>query len=662
MQEHTTGRLNPPRRHVCPRSLGILIAVTLTAFPALAPAPVLAVVIDPPLDPEDAATDWRWIGLVADGAPSPTCGSAADWTERLLFDPGDGSAVPPGLQRFCVYEAIDPAADSTQLEDLVKQGHLTALERDHMAVGSQADELRGAVYEELRRHFLDQAGAVAMPQSSGVAPRLAFLDTAPTNEVDPENGWTDSSPHGYTLINIARELLCDISTEGCVAKIVSRLTLAHKDLTPMRDSVNGGYIGTIGELAEAIRREVNVWRQAGAVEPLILDLSLGWPGELFGGGAQVVADMPLDVQAVHDAIRDAVCRGVLIVAAAGNAAGGPDPAYGPLYPAAWEARPAPSSATCAGALELGAHDPTLWPAGYWPLVYAAGGVGETNAPLVNARDGGEPRLVAFADHAIVQDPRPGPTTIATGTSVSAVVVATAAAAAWHVRPGDKVHEIMEIVYQAGDNLGRVAGFCLGGAGCLADVHRVSVCQTAHDACAIGGTCPPLPACATPQPFDLSSVDFNLFLASASTYDLSMVTGTSTFPECLEDQTVAYEVPPEDPCPHWQYHGMAIDIVINPQPGSNPCPSCLIGTDSPLMGKSATGTLYFEIDSEFQSDLTDPTLIVGSNAYNLSAAGPFIAGSKLLVTGVPDPGSSPAFLSFTVGGEQSTISPLLVVDP
>ena len=669
-QDTSSGRQNPSRRLNRSRIFGTLAAITLTAFPALGPgsAPRAAfaqyeVVIDPPLDPQDAATEWRWIGLVPEDPPLPPeyeCPGADGWSARLLFDSEDGVPVPPGLRRFCLYEAIDPSADPLRLKSLLRQGELNDLARDHMAVGLQSDELKRAVWEELHQHFLDQAGAVALPQGSTTLPRLAFLDTAPTDEIRPEDGWTDSSPHGYTLINMAKELLCTTTTGGCVAQVVSRLTLAHKDLSPQRDPVHGGYIGTLGELAQAIRREVSDEWQAGAARPLILDLSLGWDGGLFGGGEQVVTAMPPDVQAVHDALRDAACRGVLVVAAAGNTGGGPEEVFGPLYPAAWEARRAPDFAACTGALEPGAVDPTLWPAGYWPLIYAAGGVQEEGEPLVTARDGGEPRLVAFADHGVAEDPRPGPTAVLAGSSVGAAVVSAAAAAVWHYRPGGKVHEIMEIVYQAGDDLGRGAGFCLGGAGCPFTVRRVSVCQTVHDACVRGGACPPLPACVTPQALDLSAIDLSLFLASADTFDLSAAAATATFPECEGNETVLYQEFPVDPCPHWQYYGLAVELWSNPQPGSNPCPSCLLEYEEGLTGN--TGTLYLEIDSRFEGVLSDPTLIIDSYAYNLSTGLPLTAGSKLEVVHVPDPGSSPAFLAFTVGGDQSAISPLLVVDP
>lgn len=612
-----------------------------------------------------AATSWRWIG-VKDGLESPACPDATGWTAEPLFAQEDPAPIPRGLRRFCLYESSEGEGDPARLRNLVRRRELSAVAPDHMAVGTSANELKAAVWEELRDHFLAQAGAVALSAGPGPLPRLAFADTGPTNDADPENGWDDTSAHGYTLANLAKDLLC--GPAGCLARITSRLALPHTNLGPVRHPVHGGYIGTVGEVAVAIRREVHAWETAAAGDRLILNLSLGWDGTLFGGGQANVNDMPLDVQAVYKAIENAVCRGALVIAAAGNRGGGPDPEIGPLHPAAWERRPAPSYRTCARALRgTGAPNRKLWPAKYWPLVYAAGGVDAASAALANARPRSEPGLAAFADHAVTDDNRSAPTAVLTGSSGSAAVVSAAAAAVWHYRPRKKPHEVMELVYGGGVDLGRDAQLCVGvtrGQPCQRAVHRVSVCAAVVEACkAGGGACPAsLPACVSAGALDLSAADLSAFLASPHTdVDLDDASLSSQVPQC-GGETLHYSVRPPDPCPHRQHPGLTVELWSYSQPGTNPCSACWMDTDEPEgIAAGSTATLYVEIDPDFEGSLTAATLIVGSDTYSLAPASPLAAGERAVVESVPVPVdlTTPILLSFTLNDARSVLSPVLV---
>lgn len=621
------------------------------------------------LEPSDAETPWRWIGLKSD-LESHDCPDAPGWTAGPLFAQEDESPIPLGLRGFCLYEGTD--ADASPLKGLVGRGDLAAVAPDHMAVGTSANELKAAMWQELRDHFLARAGDVDLPVGPGPPPRLAFADTGPTNAVDPENGWTDSSPHGYTLANLAKELLCD-SAGACLAEVTSRLALPHTDLSPDRHPLLGGYIGTLGEAAVAIRGEVHAWETAAGGGPLIVNLSLGWDGVLFGGVQAKVEDMPLGVRAVYRAIEDAVCRGALVVAAAGNVGGGPDPESGPLHPAAWEQRPAPSYPSCVRALRgTGKPDPSLWPAAYWPLVWAAGGVGAGGGALANARPGGEPGLAAFADHAVAADSRGAPTATLTGSSVAAAVVSAAAAAVWHYRPGLKPHEVMALVYDGGDDLSRDAEYCLGGTAGLPcplaghAVRRVSLCAAVDQACASGGgACPAsLPSCPAVADLDLSSVDLGAFLDPPPTaVDLDDKTFSSAVTGC-GGETLHYSVRPPDPCPHHQYYGLTVELWIGPQPGSNPCSACWMDSNvNANLAGGGTATLRLEIDPDFDGTLTSPTLILGVETYDLDPASTLFAGDQAVIENVPVPldAETPILLSFTLNGTRSVVSPVLVTE-
>lgn len=98
---------------------------------------------------------------------------------------------------------------------------------------------------------------------------------------------------------------------------------ANEPFQPLPAAV-GGYVGSISELAEAIMEEVLHWQKKGDRRHLILNLSLGWDGELalLDGRApdlrtSKVEDLEPSVQAVYKALQFARKEGVLVIAAAG---------------------------------------------------------------------------------------------------------------------------------------------------------------------------------------------------------------------------------------------------------------------------------------------------------------------------------------------------------
>ncbi len=636
--------------------------------------------VDQPRDPQDAAIPWRWIGtrtdLTAD-CPEPvaTVPGVVPWKVRPLFKQDDGSSIPPGLLSLCVYERDRPA-DLAALRNLVTTGDLADVETDYMAGAPAASVLRDAVWQELRGHFLTQAGRVDLP-SVATPTRLALLDTGATHTTGAEK-YLGNSPHGYTLSNMAKDLLCDSGRAMCLAQVTARLALAYETFDQEsatgsgRNEAEGGLIGTIGDLAEAIRQEVHEWESSGSGERLVLNLSMAWLGD-FGGLQAAATDMPLAVQAVYRALRDATCRGALVIAAAGNAGGGPMAERGPLLPAAWEARPAPDLARCGNLIDSSELDPSNFPSGvrpYRPLIYAAGGIRSGGEALANARLGGTPRLVAFADHAVAVDPgRHVPTAILTGSSVAALVTSATAAAVWSYRPSLSSYQVMEIVYQSGDDLGRGANFCLGGSrrtpcpDSTLNVRRVSLCAAFTEACAGGDeACPPdLPTCgAWPgEALSLAATDRGSFVPVPSmivNLDTDVTQPYATTASVCRGENLLHKpsVTPLDPCPHRQYYGHTVESWTEPQPTSDPCPACELDYQSP-------GKLYVEIDEYFSGTLTDATLIIGSATYNLGL-GSLSAGDIALVEDIPmlADSSTPVSISFTVNHYSSATSSVLVL--
>lgn len=670
--------MNIPRD---PRSvlLPLTLAVWLLPFSTAEAVPV-----DRHLAVEDAAVDWRWIGLRSDAdgeCPRPEEGRAS-WIVSRLFDDeeagSDASSIPATLRRFCSYEHPWPKKrDLETIKALVKARKLSRVEPDYMAVASSG-VLAEETWQPLRDQFRAQVGRVGLPLTGATPVRLAVLDTQPTAVADTAAYAGGPSLHGYSLVNMAYDLLCDDDhRDRCLAQVTTRLALPYVYYAKARrigkSLDRGGFLGLIGEQARTIRREVRAWKKAGASnakggQRLVLNLSFAWDGR-FGGLEPDVSQMPLPVRAVYRALQESSCLGVLVVAAAGNRGGGPEPESGPLLPAAWEQHAAPDAAECQrmfGISPAGGRLSGGRAGAYRPLLHAAGGVRADGSPLFNARPRGLPRLAGFADHAVVQSRAGQPTATVTGTSVSALVVSAAAAAVWYYRPELPAHEVMETLYEAGEDLGTSSEFCLGGTSARPcsrkglRSRRVSLCRSVVAACGEGdGACPPAARTRScPQQAitlnHLAGLDLETFDRTALQLDLSSV--DVRYPPVAEcgGETVWYRRGhrPRNPCPHRQFFSSAVEAWTKPQPESNPCPNCIIRYASP-------GILRIEI-AGFKATLRDATLKLGATSYALGLPS-LREGDRVKVINVPDHAGEPVVLSFTLDGQdKSVLSPVLVL--
>ena len=412
-------------------SLSLLVLIllpTATAFASRGETP-------PP-------THWRWLGVKA-VTSSPCPAPVGPWSAQPAFPSAPAGST---LADYCTFTFTDSrpvtVSDEDQLLALVPAS-LSELGRDTMALGSLGTSAPQSVWKPLAKFFREQAGAVQIPYLPGSAKvRLTVVDTHPTDDIAPLS-LPANSDHGLTLLAMADQLLCNGELEthqsgDCIVTLASRLALSYVSYdaddptSSVQDTVLGGYVGTISELAQAIYDEVDHWQAQASLQgfgqapSLVLNLSVGWNPN-FGGLEDDPADMPLPARMVYDAIEKARCEGALVVAAAGNRTGGPRSGEGPMMPAAWANRPAPTTEKCGGgggAVVKNAGK-SLQP-GTTPFLYAAGGVQGTGHPLASARRHSLPERVAFGDHGVIETATGDPTAILTGSSVATLARSSSA--------------------------------------------------------------------------------------------------------------------------------------------------------------------------------------------------------------------------------------------
>ena len=675
-----TAALDQPLRSETPRALGSnnparAHSVWTTAWTLLALALLTLILAQPAaaIEPSLSCQDWGWVA-VKEEAENPCPDPGGLWMVRHLFDDGTVSSpddLPPLLRPYCYYEHPE-AGDGTTIPELPG---ISEASRNCLTVSPAGDGLDDVTWSALSEQFALEAGIGETPLTDGKPVRLALLDTAATrsNEVADYPG---NSLHGYTLANLATSLLC--VDQDCPVQLTSRLALPYLSFDPKdgslsdRDDVRGGYLGTQADLALAIWTETQHWLRGGGLsgQRLILNLSLGWDGDHFGGLEEDVFQMPLPAQAIHRAIEVASCRGALVIAAAGNAAGGPSEGTGPLLPAAWEQRSAPDWDTCFQLLGTAPNpedvpvDPD--PADYRPLVYAVGGVDASGGALANGRELGMPRLAAIGRHGVAESHVAGqPTATLTGTSVSTVVASSAAAMVWYYQPEIAWWEVMDRLYDTGTDLSFGADFYFETGAPGPTTRQLSICQAVEATCPGGSQClGEEPRCLGGSP-SFGTLDFSGFLTTVGqTVDGTHV-GTA-YPESMvvcEGEQMVYDLAMGLPvflCPHHQLNGVALEPWLAPQPGSTPCPNCTFDDDENAM--------FIEIASDYLGTLTDPILIVDTTLYSLDVQ-PLTAGDRAVVQNLTQvviaPGDEDKVtISFTVEtgapSPASDTSPVLVL--
>jgi hypothetical protein len=490
----------------------------------------------------DACPQNSWLGKpIVPDKPCPEALASPNGRWRLTEDP----------QRTCAYEwiSVEGKPSTPDIEALMKLG--LRLERDCQVVSAEAYEA-GANFPEamnaerigrlIARHmreldcplpsedeptvdtfkkspWLSCVGPWLAPQRKT---RVAVIDSAKFRITVGESRSHHATVVGRTITRISGPF---IEIHG--HKALPRSRVSDQDV--LFEDALGGHMGKWEDLAAAIREATNGWDPTN--ENLILNLSLGW-SSAFNSDEKGLENLgPAHVKALLD---DAVCKGALVIAAAGNRSTKDE--VGPLYPAAWEQeRP-----TCSSKLKDG----------YAPRVHAIGGVGWSRRPLAKTRAGALPRLTAASEaypgyrnaatEAMIEDQtiellkkwnlapnfgfdpstdlpdfddlnevlEVGPSTQSTlqnvdfgagaanysGTSIAAASASGVAALIWALRPELRAVTVMDILYEsavpvrAQSKAGTVswtASFGLSDQ--KAPVKRISVCHALHIACA-GDAC------------------------------------------------------------------------------------------------------------------------------------------------------------------------------
>ena len=116
------------------------------------------------------------------------------------------------------------------------------------------------------------------------------------------------------------------------------------------------------------------------------------------------------------------------------------------------------------------------------LVYGISGIDSFGNPLSNSRPRSNSRIVAFGDHAAIKTTTAVNTEVLTGSSVSTVVVSATASMIWAHRPELSAEQVMEVIYDSGEELGFKADFYSGAARNSFFAHRASMCTSLMQAC------------------------------------------------------------------------------------------------------------------------------------------------------------------------------------
>jgi hypothetical protein len=493
-----------------------------------------------------------------------------------------------------------------------------------------------AVHRDYLNGWLDQLDATTGFPGTGALPaatHVAVVDGAdgfaPHHTSPAPSRGGVGTPHGAAMGLLIERLACPSGRHGgaCTADFTNHLALdTNGDGTRVLD---GGVVGSFGQLATMIEEALDA-RSARAAGPrplpLVINLSVG-AEPMY---ARVAGVERASVQALRAALDRAACADrVLVVAAAGNATGGPSPTSGPMIPAAWAAE-----TTSCGT----------------PYVLAVGGVDPSDAPLRQGRPGGLPELVAPSQSVSV-DRNVGlgsvrsPVPLMTGTSVGAAAASAAAAIVWAYDDRLSAQDVAARLYAYATPVPSLgpADFC-DGAACR-PIRRLSICgavQAGVDAgcgldpalCGVvapcmarrrsGGVARPValsPAAwaALPPPAHVAS-------AAGATPDVA----TSPFCSAPAIDVDASTLPMHpDLCPFEQYPTVAAepfgDVTSQPEdPACRVCGIDLFDTVYVYLNEDLPGTLYLSSLESSAGDLIDLSSMF---------PGPLTAGDSYKITGL-----------------------------
>jgi hypothetical protein len=483
----------------------------------------------------------RWIGTAA------TCKAPVGWTAERLFH---ASQLPPALAGFCLYTWTPATPGTAPTSDQVRQlfagSGAQGLTEDAPVLYPSADYSAEEVafFAGLRSALHAQVGDASLLPSMPASPvvRIAVIDSAP----DAPAGLIrpGASRHGDTLAHLIEDLVCRPASGGrpgaCAAEVTAELALPW--LARGVAGQDGGYMGTLSDLARAIERAVSQWQSDRITAPsstparLLLNLSVGWEDtpQIADCSTAPLSGLAAPARAVRAILQQAAAQGALVIAAAGNDSAGPAPRTGLLCPGRYQAVPQD-------------NDPSH------SLVVAVSGVDYQDHPLETARPRGITGIAGLGLGGVAWAPGDPVPPQLVGSSVSAAVVSAVGALVWAARPNWLTSQVVAAVYSGGRDVGAADECPISIAQCRS--HRVSVCGALQAAGAAPScsppaprawSCPVLPAETTALAAAFASVPF-----SADT-----LASSSTIPRYLAPT-------------------VQIDPSVFPQPISGTCPTCWV---------------------------------------------------------------------------------------
>lgn len=520
----------------------------------------------------------RWIG----SSPVP-CVAPAGWGASRVFNP---PKAPPNSADLCLYTWLGGGGAPTPAQVaalFAGNGGAVGMTEDVPSVipmtvprpwaESEIDFFAG-LRESMRKHVGDASLLPAGLFPAHPTTRIVVIDTAP----DAPHGYLQlgaGSRHGDNLARLIEGLVCSSAIAGgpqeCAAEVTTSLAMPWS--SPGVMGVGGGHTGTLVDLAQAIQRAVAKWEldlaNPALITPrrLILNLSLGW--EDTPGIADCASDLTLPValpaRAVRQALQYAASRGALIIAAAGNDSGGPNPRTGLVCPGLYQKMPQ----------QL---DPSR------PLLYAVSGVDFADRPLESARPGGRTGLVGLGLGGVAWSGEDEAPPALTGSSVAAAVVTAVSAITWAARPTYNPAQVFEVVQSGGVAVAGNGEACpLSAQSCA--TRRANVCGALAAAGLVAVRCTPAPAQADSSP-------------SLAAQITALIAAFSVAP----GQVIPL-APPFSMVARFTTPSMAVAPWTFPTPISATCPTCFISASS---GNSMDW--YFWLPGIGRS-LADPVLML-----------------------------------------------------
>lgn len=481
----------------------------------------------------------RWIGIAS------TCKAPAEWSAERLFR---SAQLPTELAAMCLYtwrgNDNPTALQVTLLARISAAAQLTedvpVLAASGVYTSAELGLLAG-LRASLRAQVGDASLLPVMPDRP--VARVVVIDSAP--EASASHIRIGASRHGDTLAHLIEDLVCKPARTGrvCAAEVTTVLALPWLSRGVL--GPDGGYTGSLVDLARAIERATTAWQLDRELSPtttpkrLILNLSVGWED------SPQLADCTIDgkndappARAVRGILQQATAAGALVIAAAGNDSGGPAPRTGLLCPARYQATPADS-------------DPAI------STVLAVSGVDYHDHALATARPLGLTGIAGLGLGGVAWDPAdPAPPAL-TGSSVSAAVASAVAALVLAYQPTRSIYDVEKALYEGGRITGKADQCMIGYGGC--DSRRVSVCGALQKAGA------PV-SCAVPKPRSSSAPSLNAEIAALTAQYAAVPAAASS---TIAVTSVARFAEPT----------IQIDPAIFPQPISGTCPTCVVSAQT-----------------------------------------------------------------------------------